>query len=85
MARQAVVHDPHEYEADPDYRCQHLNHPEHDGSDQHHSPCKVCGAAENAYVHGEEAAEKGYTLVQVLEASDSGTGSEDHGGGATAI
>lgn len=72
VAQQALVYDAHEYEplsktADP-----HGN-----GDDCDCSPaCKVCGSAKDAYVHSDEAREKGYTLTVRVAAADSGSSSD---------
>lgn len=67
MAHQALVHDHHEYQPGK-------KHISDDGSDAAPT-CKVCGAAETAYIHLDEAGDTGYTLVQIQH-EDSAVASE---------
>lgn len=67
MPLTADVYEPHTYQSaksDCDHKAAH-------------APCKVCGAAEDAFVHSKEAAESGYTLTHV-HAADVGKGTEAH-------
>lgn len=72
MARQALLHEAHEYQPDPDYVCSLADHPEHDREAApqdavQHAPCTECGSAKDAYIHTAEASDKSYVLAVAVD------------------
>lgn len=63
----AQIFSAHAYEGDPNHVCSD----DHPGN---HAPCTVCGSGETAYVHSEEAATNGYSLVTPVAATDTAAG-----------